>query len=175
MFAVSLSLNYNVARFLEAISLVEKTTGAAIETTTSISVNKKQNNGAIAILRFQLFGLALLILALTIFAGAQEINLVFTGGLICVIPTLIFARLIFRTMPSAGNAQQVRALTGSLYVGELLKLILTISLFALAFMKIEALQTPANVIYLFAGYLITQLSSLFGARFQQKNIESSDT
>lgn len=137
----------------------------------------KVTNGVSTILRFQLFGLAITILACTVFASAVQIKLLFIGGLICILPTIVFARLIFRQAPQLTNEQKVKALAGSLYLGEFLKLLLTIALFALAFINMKVLQAPnpqpTDVLFLFAGYVVAQLSSLFGARFQQKQILAS--
>ena len=151
---------------------VKNAVEAKADTDIKITASDTPRNGASTIFRFQMFSLALLILVLTAFVGAEQIRLTFIGGMICILPTIVFARLIFRTMPQSNNEQQVQALAGSLYIGEFFKLLLTIALFALAFYKVEALKIPANAIYLFAGYLVTQLSSLLGARFQQKNIET---
>ena len=115
-------------------------------------------------------------MACTAFFDAVQIKLLFIGGIICVLPTFVFARLIFRQPKGQQltNEQQVGVLAGSLYIGEFLKLILTIVLFALAFMNFELLQAdnpqPMNALFIFIGYVVTQLSSLIGARFQQKRV-----
>ncbi len=76
------------------------------------------------------------------------------GALIFVLPQALFVGHVFR----AGNGVSAGLAVRGLYVGEALKLIATVILFAAGFMLVR----PLNVGALFGTYLTLLLVNLFG-------------
>lgn len=75
-----------------------------------------------------------------------------SGGLICAIPNAYFSVKAFRYRGARAAKKIVRAF----YVGEGIKILLTCAGFALAFVFLEPLSTPA----LFSGFIIVYLTGL---------------
>ena len=75
-----------------------------------------------------------------------------TGGLICAIPNAYFSVKAFRYRGARAAKKIVRAF----YVGEGIKILLTCAGFALAFVFVEPLSTPA----LFSGFIIVYSTGL---------------
>ncbi len=76
------------------------------------------------------------------------------GALIFVVPQALFVGYVFR----AGDGVTAGSAVRGLYVGEALKLISTVILFAAGFMLVK----PLNVGVLFGTYLTLLLVNLFG-------------
>lgn len=75
-----------------------------------------------------------------------------SGGLICAIPNAYFSVKAFRYRGARAAKKIVRAF----YVGEGIKILLTCAGFALAFVFLEPLSTPA----LLSGFIIVYLTGL---------------
>ena len=80
------------------------------------------------------------------------------GSLICVVPNAFFG---LRMMASRRDAQ---ALLRAAWIGELIKLALTVLLFTLVFTQVRALSPAA----LFAGFIVTQLVAISGLRMRHE-------
>ena len=76
------------------------------------------------------------------------------GALIFVVPQALFVGYVFR----AGNSVTAGSAVRGLYVGEAMKLIATVILFAAGFMLVK----PLNVGALFGTYVTLLLVNLFG-------------
>ena len=94
---------------------------------------------------------------------------VFLGGLTCVIPNafLAFRLAVPRGDPGAG------ALVQAAYIGELVKLALTVLMFSMVFTLVRPLAAGA----LFAGFIAAQLMAFSGflMRDKQTEINKRDT
>ncbi|MDH5432812.1 MAG: ATP synthase subunit I [Gammaproteobacteria bacterium] len=78
------------------------------------------------------------------------------GGLICVIPAILFALMAFKE----GGAQKAKAVVRMFYAAEAIKFILTIGLFILSFKLMSV--NPAMVM---AGYVIALTANWISIRF----------
>jgi len=74
------------------------------------------------------------------------------GGLICVIPNIIFAALVFKHQ----GAQAARKIVRSFYKGEALKIVTSVLMFAVVFVMFDI-----NAFALFITYIIVQMSNWF--------------
>ncbi|MBB1269777.1 ATP synthase subunit I [Shewanella sp. SR44-3] len=68
------------------------------------------------------------------------------GGSIAVLPNFVFATLAFSHMGASSSAKVVK----TFYWGEAVKLLLTIAMFSLAFIKLEVVFMPLFVCYTLA-------------------------
>lgn len=76
------------------------------------------------------------------------------GSAVYILPNSYFVRCAFRK----GNSQTPQSMMNWFYIGEALKLLLTIILFAICF----ALIKPINVAALFAAYVFMMVLNLVG-------------
>ena len=76
----------------------------------------------------------------------------FLGSLACVIPNAFLGLRIVATRRDA------KALLRAAWIGELIKLVLTVAIFTLVF----ALVRPLSAAALFAGFIVTQLVAFSG-------------
>jgi ATP synthase protein I len=68
------------------------------------------------------------------------------GGSIAVLPNFVFATLAFSHMGASSSAKVIK----TFYWGEAVKLLLTIAMFSLAFIKLEVVFMPLFVCYTLA-------------------------
>lgn len=98
-------------------------------------------------------GLTLLITAAFFaFFDAKTAGSALLGGLICLIPDIMFGRMAFRYR----GARVARQIVSSFYKGEALKVVLTIFLFTLVFISFKVVP-----LVFFLTYIIMQLSHWF--------------
>lgn len=84
------------------------------------------------------------------------------GGVICILPNCFFILLLFRYQ----GAQQARLVLRSFYVGEMIKLLLTVSLLCLV-----SFTLPVIAPMLLLGYLVAQQMIWLGQRYFNTNIK----
>lgn len=84
------------------------------------------------------------------------------GGLVNIVPNFYFARKVF----SCRGAQASRKIVNNFYVGEAIKIILSIALFAVVFMFF----TIKPVVF-FAAYILTQMVIWFAPLLFVKGIK----
>ena len=82
----------------------------------------------------------------------------FLGTLTCVVPNAFFG---LRMMATRRDAQ---ALLRAAWIGELIKLALTVLIFTLVFTQVRPLSPAA----LFAGFIVTQMVALSGLRMRHE-------
>lgn len=88
-----------------------------------------------------------------IYRGKQAFVSAFAGGMICVLPNIAMFLRVF----SYFGATQAQKIVNAFYWGETIKLIMTASLFAWAFL------TPALLpMWIIIGYCVAQLGFWFG-------------
>ena len=100
----------------------------------------------------QLTSLLVVITVLSFFSVTQAV-LWFVGGLFYVVPHGYFGLLAFRY----SGASQAGKIVSSFYRGSTGKLVLTATLFALAFSYMDVLQDSANAVALLLGFTATVL------------------
>lgn len=83
------------------------------------------------------------------------------GGLICIVPTAYFAHKLF----SKTGAQAAREIVTSFYMGEVIKVIITIILFALTFKFFNV-----NKLAIFIGYIVAQFTFWFTALIKDPTV-----
>lgn len=83
------------------------------------------------------------------------------GGFICIMPNAYFAHKLFKRT----GAQAAREIVTSFYVAEVVKFIITIILFAVAFKFLDV-----NKLALFIGYLVAQFSFWFTALIRNPTV-----
>ena len=102
----------------------------------------------------RLLAIQLLVVLVTALILWQVVDLVhaysaFLGGMICVIPSAVFAFFVFRHR----GAQAAKKIVTALYVGEALKYALTLALFAAVFICVA----PIAALPFFMTFIIVQL------------------
>lgn len=85
----------------------------------------------------------------------------FWGGLICILPNLYFAHKLF----SKTGAQAARQIIASFYISEVVKFIITVLLFIVAFKYLHI-----NKLALFIGYIVAQFAFWFTALFRHRTV-----
>jgi ATP synthase protein I len=83
------------------------------------------------------------------------------GGCICILPTAYFARKLF----AKTGAKATREIITAFYVGEIVKFIITIILFAITFKYFNV-----NKLALFIGYLVAQFAFWFTALIRDPTV-----
>ncbi len=81
---------------------------------------------------------------------------VFVGGMVCVIPSSYFAFKAF----SVAGAQKSREVVRAFYMGEVIKLLLTVVLFIVAFKLLPISPAP-----MLTGYFLTLLANWLATGF----------
>jgi len=104
---------------------------------------------AYKIITFQLISSGLIGLMATFFSYNAGISVVL-GGLACVLPSALFALIVFRNV----GAQKSKSVVRSFYAGEAIKFLLTLVLFLLIFKYVDIL--PGLVIL---GYSIALIAN----------------
>ena len=94
-------------------------------------------------------GLVIIALSLLFWAflGQKAGYSALLGGMVCLIPTGFFAWLAFRYT----GAQSAQRIVGAFYMGEALKLFLTMALFTVIFIWIDVVAVP-----FFGAFIATQ-------------------
>lgn len=85
--------------------------------------------GVKRLLKMQLMTSGLISLVLLLFYGKDEGISAMLGGLVAIVPTIVFARKMFRFQ----GARAAKQIVKSFYIGEALKILLTAILFCLVF------------------------------------------
>ena len=98
-----------------------------------------------------------------IYSGLVSAYSVLLGGAICILPNIYFVRCAFRKVES----QTPQSMMSWFYIGEAVKILLTVALFAICF----ALVKPLNVALLFAAYIVMMVVNLAGMALIKGNIE----
>lgn len=100
---------------------------------------------------FTIQGLVVILVTLiTLFVGKIQAGSVLIGGIMCILPTAVFARWWLASY-KAGDAMQ--RLVKVFYVGEILKLVLTGVLFVLGLMFF-----PLQLVWCLVGYMSAQVA-----------------
>jgi ATP synthase protein I len=86
------------------------------------------------------------------------------GGFTCVLPNAYFAYKLFRRT----GAKTSRQIVTSFYLGEVVKFILTVILFTIAFKFFNV-----NKLALFIGYIVAQIAFWFTALFRHQPVNKS--
>jgi ATP synthase protein I len=83
------------------------------------------------------------------------------GGAICIIPNIYFAHKLF----AKTGATAAREIIASFYISEVVKFIITIALFFIAFKYLKT-----NKLAIFIGYIVAQISFWFTALFRHRAV-----
>lgn len=84
------------------------------------------------------------------------------GGGVCILPNLYFAHKLF----AQTGAKAVRQILATFYISEVVKFIITIVLFWIAFKYFTI-----NKIAIFIGYLVAQFTFWFSAVFSHQTVK----
>ncbi len=107
---------------------------------------------------------ALLVLVVSLFCwlmwGAKTGFSAFVGGSIYVLPNLVFSSMVF----AYAGARQAKKVVKAFYLGEVIKLLLTIVLFVVAFVSFDA-----NFASFFTSFAIVMFSQWSAPLFFNKN------
>ena len=98
-----------------------------------------------------------------IYSGLVSAYSVLLGGAVYILPNIYFIRCAFRKVES----QTPQSMMSWFYIGEAVKILLTVALFAICF----ALVKPLNVALLFAAYIVMMVVNLAGMALIKGNIE----
>lgn len=99
---------------------------------------------------FTIQGVVVVVLTLlTLFAGLLQAGSVLIGGILCIVPTALFARWWFSSYKAGSTNQLVKIF----YIGEILKLALTGLMFVLAL-----LFFPIQLLWCLIGYIAAQIA-----------------
>ena len=109
-------------------------------------LTEKGRQLATKVLIFQTLVALFVALIVTFFLGEKAGLSAIYGGVICVVPGLVFARFAFKYTGASQNELVVRSFSQ----GSKLKLLVTVLLFVGAFRWLEALPMP-----LFGGFALT--------------------
>jgi len=90
---------------------------------------------------------------------------VLLGSVVYILPNVYFVRCAFRKVES----QTPQSMMSWFYIGEAVKILLTVALFAICF----ALVKPLNVALLFAAYIVMMIVNLAGMALIKGNIEET--
>jgi ATP synthase protein I len=102
---------------------------------------------------------AFIAVVILIFAGQSAALSSVYGGIVSIIPTLIFARMLFRFQ----GARQAQRIVRSLYVGEGLKLLVTALLFGLVIHYLQPVWWAFFVSFILVHFSLC-ISPLFCVR-----------
>lgn len=83
------------------------------------------------------------------------------GGIICIIPNLYFAHKLF----ARTGAQATQQIIASFYISEIVKFLITVLLFWVAFKYFNT-----NKLAIFVGYLVAQFTFWFSALFRHQAV-----
>lgn len=96
------------------------------------------------------------------FFGSSNTALSFLwGGMICILPNAYFAHKLF----ARTGATATRQIITSFYISEVVKFVITILLFVIAFKFFNF-----NKIALFLGYIVAQFTFWFAALFRHRAV-----
>lgn len=85
----------------------------------------------------------------------------FWGGAICIVPNIYFAYKLF----AQTGATAARQIVASFYLSEVVKFIITIALFFIAFKYFHT-----NKLAIFVGYIVAQITFWFTALFRHRAV-----
>lgn len=105
-------------------------------------------NSIVKLITAQIVAVCLLFISFWYLKSFESALSVLLGGMVCIIPTLIFALLFFKH----SGASAARKIVNNFYVGEALKIVFTVFLFILVF-QWQKVHAGA----LFTGFIIAQL------------------
>jgi ATP synthase protein I len=109
---------------------------------------------------FKVIGIQLIVVvAISLIALAIDFKTgysVFVGGMVCVIPASYFAFKAF----SVAGAQRAREVVKAFYLGEVIKLLLTVVLFIVAFKLLQVSPAP-----MLMGYFMTLVANWLATGF----------
>ncbi len=97
------------------------------------------------------------------YSGLVSAYSVLLGSVVYILPNIYFVRCAFRKVES----QTPQSMMSWFYIGEAVKILLTVALFAICF----ALVKPLNVALLFAAYIVMMIVNLAGMALIKGNIE----
>ena len=114
------------------------------------------NNKFAAYKVLSVIALVIAVIALILFVGIGRIAAysAILGGIACLLPNLLFARFAFRY----SAAESVDLAVRWFYVGEAIKIIVTVLIFALSLMWVEELNFAAMII----TYIIALMLNIHG-------------
>ncbi len=112
--------------------------------------------GAVRLFRMQWVIIFVISIITLLVSSVQAAVSVLLGGLVSIIPNMYFARMLFKYH----GAQAARKIVNSFYKGEAIKMLLTVSLFALVFKSLKVVPLA-----FFAGFIVAQLLIWFAPLF----------
>ena len=114
------------------------------------TLSTMQNNEASITILMQFVSLMLIVPLGWIFGDKSIAASLGIGGALCFIPNLFLYRSVFKYK----GASEAKAIVQGLYLGEILKIILTFCLFLFVLRYMIWL----SMLYLFVGYIVLQLT-----------------
>ena len=99
------------------------------------------------------------------YSGLVSAYSVLLGGVVYILPNISLVRCAFRKVES----QTSQSMMNWFYLGEVLKILLTIGLFAMCFALVKPLHVPA----VFAAYIVMMVVNLAGMALVKGNIEET--
>lgn len=118
--------------------------------------NKQGLQGTNRLFRMQLVAMLIISGIVWFVTSMQSGFSVMLGGLVSIVPNVCFAQMLFRY----NGAKAARKIVSSFYKGEAIKLLLTISLFALIFKNLKVVPLA-----FFAGFIVAQMMIWFAPLF----------
>lgn len=91
---------------------------------------------------------AVLAFVLGVFVSLAAAMSALLGGLVCILPTAFFARQVFRH----SGAQAAKQIVQAMYLGEALKILISVVLFTLIFIYVDIVPLP-----FFGAFILAQL------------------
>lgn len=121
------------------------------EQTDIIKINKA---AAYRFLAVEAVVAAVIALILLVYMDMTAARSALLGGVVFIAPNWLFTGLVFRQ----SNGETAQRILHRFFVGEALKILVTIVLFALCFILFK----PLNVIALFATFMVTMIINVVG-------------
>ena len=125
----------------------------------------KNRTAAFRLVYVQLIVTVVIALLSYTYSGLVSAYSVLLGSVVYILPNIYFVRCAFRKVES----QTPQSMMSWFYIGEAVKILLTVALFAICF----ALVKPLNVALLFAAYIVMMIVNLAGMALIKGNIEET--
>lgn len=121
-----------------------------------VKLGQASREAAVRLIRFQVTVVLVIAICFGVFAGQQAAWSAALGGGIYVVPNAIFALLAF----AFAGARQAKNVVLSFYLGEALKLVLTIAFFAIVLSSMDG-----DLLALFVTFALAIVSQWFAPLF----------
>lgn len=122
--------------------------------------NQQGLHGARRLFLMQLRITAVVSVLVWMFLGVSSARSVLLGGLVCLVPQALFARVLFRDQRARFSQQIVKRA----YRGEAIKLLMSAALFAMVFRWMDVVP-----VMFFAGYFLIHVTFWFAPKFFRGN------